>query len=279
MQGIILSKNANLFTVESGGELYKLMPSGKTKDSGLYVGDYVEFGESITKVLPRKNLLVRPPLANLDRLFIVVCPKPKPDFVLVDKILIYCMLKDIEAYIVINKSDIADEEFLQNITKSYEKTAKILKISAKNGDVKAIEENIKGICALAGQSAVGKSTIINAIYEDEVAEIGQLSKKIERGKQTTRLVTLYKLKEGYLADTAGFSMLDLSIVSDLDYHELSAYYLDFLEGRAECKYRSCLHESPKDCGVCAKVKSGEISSLRYQNYLKILEELKNAKKY
>lgn len=278
MQGIVLSKNANLFTVESNGEIHKIHPSGKTKTSGIFVGDKVEFEESITKVLPRKNLLVRPPLANIDRLFIVISPSPKPDFILVDKLLIYCTLNDIFPVLVINKCDIAGEEFLNFITKNYKKIVKIIKISAKNGNIKEIEENIEGVCAMAGQSAVGKSSIINSIFKENLADTDTLSKRIERGKQTTRLVTLYKLRKGYLADTAGFSLLDLSYVINLDYRELSAYYPDFLTARAKCKFRSCLHESG-DCGVIRAVDENKISMLRYENYLRILEELKSARKY
>ncbi len=278
MQGIVLSKNANLFTVESNGEIHKIHPSGKTKTSGIFVGDKVEFEESITKVLPRKNLLVRPPLANIDRLFIVISPSPKPDFILVDKLLIYCTLNDIFPVLVINKCDIAGEEFLNFITKNYKKIVKIIKISAKNGNIKEIEENIEGVCAMAGQSAVGKSSIINSIFKENLADTDTLSKRIERGKQTTRLVTLYKLRKGYLADTAGFSLLDLSYVTNLDYRELSAYYPDFLTARAKCKFRSCLHESG-DCGVIRAVDENKISMLRYENYLRILEELKSARKY
>lgn len=278
MQGIVLSKNANLFTVESNGEIHKIHPSGKTKTSGIFVGDKVEFEENITKVLPRKNLLIRPPLANIDRLFIVISPSPKPDFILVDKLLIYCTLNDIFPVLVINKCDIAGEEFLNFITKNYKKIVKIIKISAKNGNIKEIEENIEGVCAMAGQSAVGKSSIINSIFKENLADTDTLSKRIERGKQTTRLVTLYKLRKGYLADTAGFSLLDLSYVTNLDYRELSAYYPDFLTARAKCKFRSCLHESG-NCGVIRAVDENKISMLRYENYLRILEELKSARKY
>ncbi len=278
MKGIVLKKNANLFTIESGEKEYQIRPSGKTKTSGVFVGDYVEFDEVITKVLPRKNLLIRPPLANLDKLFIVISPSPKPDFVLVDKLLIYCTLKAISPVLIINKYDIANSEFLERVTGVYGKFVKTIKVSAKNGDVREVEDEIDGICAMAGQSAVGKSSIINAIFQDELAKTNGLSKKIERGKQTTRLVSLYKLKGGYLADTAGFSMLDLSYISDLEPRELSSYYPDFLQARAKCKFRSCLHEGG-ECGVIEAVRKGKISLLRYENYLKILEELKNAKKY
>lgn len=278
MQGIVIKKNANLFTIESEDGLFHLSPSGKTKTSGIYVGDNVEFDRAITKVLPRKNLLIRPPLANLDKLFIVISQIPKPDFVLVDKLLIYCLINDIKPVLIINKCDITDDNFIKEVEKNYKNIVKILKLSAKNHQVQELEAEIQGICAMAGQSAVGKSSIINGIFQDELAITNTLSKKIMRGKQTTRLVTLYKLKSGYLADTAGFSMLDLSFVSKLKPNELSSYYLDFLEGRARCKFRSCLHESG-DCGVIKGVQEGIISKLRYENYLKILNELKNSKKY
>lgn len=264
MQGIVREKNANLFLIESQDKLYQLHPSGKTKLSGVFVGDKVEFSQSITKVYERKNLLIRPPLANIDKIFIVICPKPKPDFVLVDKIMTYCYLNKIEPVLTINKCDMAEGSFIDEVFKNYGKILPIIKISAKNDDIKELEENLSGTCALAGQSAVGKSSIINAILKDNIADVGELSKKIERGKQTTRLVKLYKIGQSYLADTAGFSMLDLSMISDLDYRELSYYYPDFLEGRAKCKYRSCLHENG-DCGVLLLLNQGKISKLRYEN--------------
>lgn len=277
MQGIVLSKNADLFTVESEEGVFKLKPSGKTKASGIFVGDRVVFSDAITEVKERKNLLVRPPLANVDKCFIVICPIPKPDFVLVDKVIVYCLLKGIQPIIVVNKIDLAEQSFLDEIAAAY-KSFEIVKVSAKNGLVSELVSHIDGVCTLAGQSAVGKSSIINALFADQLEKVGQLSKKTERGRQTTRLVTLYKTENGYLADTAGFSLLDLSFVSDIDYRELSAYYPDFLQARAECKYRSCLHEGG-DCGVIEAVKQGRISKLRYQNYLKILSELRNAKKF
>lgn len=277
MRGIVTTKNAGLFTVESGGNLYNLPASGKTKEHGLFVGDEVEFEGAITSILPRKNLLIRPPMANVDKLFIVICPLPKPDFVLVDKIIIYSYLNDIEPILVINKTDRADENFIREVEKSYN-FLKIIKVCAQNGDILPLKCEINGICAFAGQSAVGKSSLINALTGNGDAEVGELSKKIERGKQTTRIVSLYKFENGYLADTAGFSMLDLAFVSSLKKEELSSYYPDFLNARALCKYRSCLHRHG-DCGVIAKVKSGEISALRYNNYLKILDELEKSEKF
>lgn len=278
MKGLVTKKNANLFSVEKEGQTFLLSPSGKTKAKGIFVGDYVEFDGAITKVCERKNVLIRPPMANLDKLFIVLAPSPKPDFVLVDKILVYCHLNDITPIIVINKTDLADDTFVKEIQEDYG-CYKIISTAAKCGKVDNLEGEIDGICAMAGQSAVGKSSIINAIFKSEkLTEIGDLSAKIERGKQTTRMVSLYKVGNGYLADTAGFSLLDLAFVSDIQPRELASYYPDFLEGRELCKYRSCMHEGG-ECGIVKLVNEGKISKRRYQNYLKILQELKNAKKY
>ena len=278
MEGIVIKKNSNLFTISSMGAFFDVLPSGKTKKDGIFVGDVVEFQDTITKVKTRKNLLIRPPLANLDKLFIVVSVSPKPDFVLVDKILVYCYLNDIEPVLVINKTDLADEKFVSDVEKDYGEFLKIIKVSAKEKLVEEIKQNVEGVCALAGQSAVGKSSIINSLLGDKVAEIGNLSKKIERGKQTTRVVQLYKLGNGYLADTAGFSKLDLTMISSLKKEELASYYPDFLHARSHCKYRSCLHEGG-ECGIISYVKDGKISKRRYENYLKILQELKNSEKY
>lgn len=280
MKGLVVNKNANLFLVESEGQILRLSPSGKTRAKGIFVGDYVEFDENITKVCDRKNILIRPPVANIDKMFVIIAQSPKPDFMLVDKILIYCHLNDITPIIVINKADIGGEELSKEIDTYYGGRYKTLLVSAKRGELSSLESEIEGICALAGQSAVGKSSLINAIFKkDDFASVGELSKKIERGKQTTRMVNLYKVKEGsYIADTAGFSLLDLAFVGNIEERELSSYYPDFLEARGECKFRSCTHEGG-DCGVVKFVKEGKINKKRYENYLKILQELKNSKKY
>lgn len=279
MKGLVINKNANLFLVENENNVYQLSPSGKTRAKGIFVGDYVEFAESITSVDKRKNLLIRPPVANIDKMFVIIAPSPKPDFVLVDKILIYCHLNDIQPIIVINKADIGGEELKRQADNYYGEKYKTILVSAKEGKLSKLEEEIAGICVLAGQSAVGKSSLVNSIFKKDFASIGELSKKIERGKQTTRMVNLYKIKDNsYIADTAGFSLLDLSFVGNIESRELSTYYPDFLEARGKCKYRSCTHEGG-ECGVLQAVKEGKINKKRHENYLKILQELKNTKRY
>lgn len=277
MKGRVVTKNAGLFSVECGGKVIDLSASGKVKKEGVFVGDEVEVEGAINFVYPRKNLLVRPPMANLDKLFIVISPIPKPDFVLVDKIIIYSYLNDIQPILVVNKTDIVDDNLLKNVEKSYN-FLKIIKVCAEKGEISSLKDEIEGVCAFAGQSAVGKSSLINALIGQNTTEVGDLSKKIERGKQTTRIVKLYKFENGYLADTAGFSMLDLAMVSTIKKEELSSYYPDFLNARGQCKYRSCNH-THGDCGVMKGVENGEISRLRYLNYLKILAELDRSSKY
>ena len=135
MKGLITKKNANLFTVFSQGQTFQLTARGNLKKNGLFVGDEVEFGEVIEKIQPRKNLLIRPPLANLDKLFIVVAPSPKPDFLLVDKLLVYCYINDITPTIVVNKSDIVSEDFLKEVFEVYQNVTKVLKVSNKNNEI------------------------------------------------------------------------------------------------------------------------------------------------
>lgn len=276
MTGLILKKNANLFTVESDGRTVDLKPRGNLKAQGLFVGDRVEFDSVIDKLLPRKNILIRPPLANVDKIFIVISPVPQPDFLLVDKMILCCFSKGITPVLVINKEDITDKKYIEDIKKIYKGVLKIVVTSAQNGKVSDLKTQIQGICAFAGQSAVGKSSLINALLNENVSKVGDLSKKIERGKQTTRIVSLYRCGKGYIADTAGFSSLEIGLVADISLNEVSRYYPDFLPYLPNCKYRQCLHKD-RQCGVIAGVKSGKICETRYQNYLKIIDSLASFK--
>ncbi|MDE6583228.1 MAG: ribosome small subunit-dependent GTPase A, partial [Clostridia bacterium] len=145
--------------------------------------------------------------------------------------------------------------------------------------VEKIKTQIKGVCVLAGQSAVGKSSIINALKKQEVAVVGDFCKKIERGKQTTRTVSLFEFGKGkYLADTAGFSKLDETLL-DLDPEEVKKYFYDFLKYSEDCKYKSCDHLQEKDCGVVKAVKNGKIDKTRYENYLKLYNTIKSLKRF
>lgn len=281
MKGLVVKKNANLFSVEDSlsGKIVELVAQGKTQNDGIYVGDYVEFSDAILKVCKRKNLLIRPPMANLDNLFIVIAQTPKPDFLLLDKLIVYCFVNNIKPFLVVNKMDKNDDMFVKTIKNIYNNIVDILFVSAKENKLEDLKNEINGISAFAGQSAVGKSSLINSLFNANITQTGDLSWKIARGKQTTRMVQLYKFNNGYIADTAGFSMLSLDIVTNLEAKELSLYYPDFSKAREKCKYRTCLHEKNENCGVIKDVTDNKISKIRYENYLKLLKELKNKRKY
>ncbi len=280
LKGLVLKKQANLFTVALQDKTLTTVARKVLKKDGIFVGDYVLLDDdnAICQIEKRKNVLIRPPVANIDRMFIVVAPVPKADLYTVDKMILFCKLNNIEPFICINKKDL-DEEYCKNIEKIYKKIAKTMIFSSLDDSVMQIEKEIKGICVLAGQSAVGKSSIINALKKEQIAKVDTFSKKIERGKQTTRTVQLFEFGKGnFLADTAGFSKLDEGLL-DIREDEIKSYYPEFLEYAQECKYKSCAHLTDKDCGVVKAVKDGKISKDRYQNYLKIYQTIKNIKRY
>lgn len=277
MKGLVEKKNAGRFIVSG----IDCVARGNLKDNGIFVGDKVEFDKNqriIENVLPRKNLLIRPPLANLDRLIIVVAPVPKPDFMLVDKLLIFCKKNNIKAVICVNKSDILIAQLREVIQSTYSKVADIIYVSAKNGDVSLLAEQINGICAFAGQSAVGKSSLLNAMHGEIKEQVGDLAKKTLRGKQTTRLVSLYKFGKGYIADTAGFSKFDETLLQ-IDERKLAQFYPDFAPYLGDCEYISCTHTNEKKCAIKSNAARGKISALRYENYLKIYQTIKENKRY
>lgn len=279
-KGLVLKKQANLFTISLDNEVLTTVARKVLKKDGIFVGDYVliDDNNAICQIEKRKNVLVRPPVANIDRMFIVVAPVPKADLYTVDKMILFCKLNDIEPFICINKKDL-DEDYCRNIDKIYKNIAKTMIFSSFDDSVMQIEKEIKGICVLAGQSAVGKSSIINALKKEQIAKVDTFSKKIERGKQTTRTVQLFEFGKGnFLADTAGFSKLDETLLNIRD-DEIKSYYPEFLKYAQMCKYKSCAHLSDKDCGVVEAVKSGKISKDRYQNYIKIYQTIKNIKRY
>lgn len=227
----------------------------------------------ITKVYDRKNSIPRPPLANIDKLLIVIAPKPEPDLILVDKLIIYCMINQIEPLIIINKSDLADNDFINEIKQEYY-FLKTFIISALNKTgINELKNEIRGsLCALCGQSAVGKSSMLNAIIPNINLEIQGLSRKTQRGKHTTRANELYLYEDIMIADTPGFSSLELL---DLKYSELPLYYPEFDKYLGSCRYLDCSHiKEGGDCKIVTAVKNGLINKNRYDRYCKLYEKLR-----
>ena len=272
------------YTILLDGKCETATPRGSIKQLGkILVGDMVEVvtneygnGYVITKVLPRRNSLARPPVANLEQLVIVTAITPAPDFELIDKLFIYCAMQDIKPILVINKCDIANHNQIMDIIKQYKYcTENIFAVSAltKDGLIPVVKLLKGKLSAFAGQSAVGKSTLLNAILGEDRVATGGLSARTERGKHTTRHTEIYLLDDDIkIADTAGFSMLELG---NMDYNDLCIYYPDFVSND-ECSYSGCTHINctSHDCAVVADVEAGIIHPDRYARYVKLYDKLK-----
>lgn len=242
------------------------------------------------RILERKNSLIRPPLANLDVIFSVIpCVKPQPDIQIVDKMISICEHNKIEPVIVITKADL-DMEFANKICNTYKKCGfEVFITSSKTTDgveevysyIKEISTKQSPLCAFAGVSGAGKSTLLNALFPNLKLETGELSQRIERGKNTTRYTELFPFDEvigqeyqGYLADTPGFSLLDFERFDFFTLDELFDTFREFEISRGQCKYTKCSHTKEEGCDIIARVKNGEIPKSRHQSYLALYEVLK-----
>ena len=246
------------------------------------VGDRVRFqpeteiSEGIMEeILPRRNAMKRPAVSNVDHLAVVLAAvDPKPDLFLVDKLLITAERTQISPLLVFNKTDLAGSEEEMAFRAEYDRTGyPIHSISGKfNIGMGELSQALQGITVLAGQSGVGKSSIINKLRPDAHLETGVLSEKIKRGKNTTRRVELISLPGGgMIADTPGFSRMDLL---ELDPAHLAGYYPEFRACRTECQFQGCLHMAEPGCAIRRGVEEGKIPSGRYGRYRKLIEEIR-----
>ena len=276
-KGRVVKAVASKFFVDTNDSVKVCFARKKLKfDGNIYVGDYVEIAKDrdayvIERVEDRRNQLIRPYVSNIDCCLIVVATEPEPDFVLVDKVIVNCLEQDVEPIIVANKADISPVELSE-----YKDIVKCFGISAQTGKgVKEVFEYVEGktVC-LAGQSAVGKSSLINAILDSDECEIGELAKKIKRGKNTTRRIEIYNLGGTYLMDTCGFSMLE---TVDIEPDALRLYFDDFEIYRKDCRFNTCTHINEPDCAVKPHV-GKEIGKGRYERYKLIYDELVERRK-
>lgn len=279
--GTIIKAVGGIYSVlKLDGEIVECSIRTTAKKTRLVVGDRVEIVPNefsvgkyiITKCLERTCFIPRPPIANLKKLLIVVASRPEPDLLLVDKLIIYCYLNNIEPVIVINKSDIASADFVDGISSQYY-FLNVFVISAKNGiGIESLKDYISGeFVAVCGQSAVGKSSFINALIPGFELQTQDLSNKIDRGKHTTRVNEIYLHKDLIIADTTGFSSLEL----DLKYDELFLYYPEFEPYLNSCKYQDCAHiKEGKDCVIISAVEEGKINKDRYARYIDLYNYLK-----
>ncbi|MBQ8475382.1 MAG: ribosome small subunit-dependent GTPase A [Clostridia bacterium] len=246
-------------------------------------GDTTDF--IIDEIADRTSSLVRPAMANLTHIFIVIpAAKPKPDLLTADKLIAAAEGKDIEPVIIITKSDIDDSE-AAHLSELYEKSGfSVFCVSAVTGDgtenvAKYIADNAEGmIAAFAGASGAGKSTLMTRLFPDLKLKTGEISRKTERGRHTTRHAELYPFKAGegvcLIADTPGFSMLDYTRFYFFDPEELPYCFREFKKYIGTCKYTKCTHTKEEGCEILASMKRGEFDRLRHESYLYILEEIK-----
>lgn len=245
---------------------------------GDYVDILVENGKgSIEKIYERSTYLIRPCVANIDVLVIVIAAaQPDPNILLIDKLLVNAESAGIEPVIVINKTDVKSGE---ELAETYKKAGyPVVLTSAKNEDAtRAIMPYIKGkTSAFAGLSGVGKSTILNLITDTDL-ETGEISDKIKRGKHTTRHVELLELKEGgYVLDTPGFSSFEINQIKAT---ELMQYFPEMRRITDMCRFSGCLHINEPDCVIKEKVTMGEIAKSRYESYKELYNQLKNIKEW
>ncbi len=285
-ENIVLKGMAGTYSVLHDGKIVSAKARGKLKAEGkLVAGDRVKLSEDdyakgeyvIDGLKERKNVINRPRVANIDQLVIVLGVEPKPDFYLIDKLLINCVKKDIEPLLVINKEDLCTTEFIEDIVSQYDGVTDIISCSGKTGKgVEELKNRLRGkVSVFAGQSAVGKSTILNSISKELKLATGGLSEKSGRGRHTTRVCQIYLIEDMMIADTPGFSMLDLEEIEPKD---LSGYFIDFDEYRSKCRYTDCSHvnTTAKECSVKKAVEEGKLSEKRYNRYLDLYKEMKKA---
>ncbi|MBQ8418029.1 MAG: ribosome small subunit-dependent GTPase A [Phascolarctobacterium sp.] len=286
LQGRVLKNYNGYYYVSVEDKIYTCKVKGKMKQNrfSLATGDMVSFqlGEKdegmIKKVLPRKNFLLRPTIANLDLLVVTfACASPDFSYLLADKLFALAELAKIPAILVLNKKDIAPEGLLEEVKATYERIGyEVYAISADNGEgLEPLRTRLRGkICAFGGPSGVGKSSTINAIDSTVELRTGEVSEKIGRGKHTTRYAQLLPFDEGYIADTPGFGNL---LFEDFDEKNLVDCFREFASYEDGCKFCPCNHTHEPVCGVKEAVANGEIAASRYQSYLDILQEIKEIK--
>ncbi|HJD26750.1 MAG TPA: ribosome small subunit-dependent GTPase A [Candidatus Blautia intestinipullorum] len=236
---------------------------------------------NLVKILPRQNTLLRPAVANVDQAFVIFAMEdPSPNFLLLDRFLIMMDQAGIPSVICFNKKDLAEEEKVQPLAKIYRECGyKVILSSAKEGEgIEEIRNVLKGkMTVVAGPSGVGKSSLTNLLQSQVKMETGEISRKLKRGRHTTRHSQVIPAGENtYLMDTPGFSSLYLT---DMEQSELKDYFPEFRKFEDGCRFQGCVHIHEPDCRVKQALEQGEISRLRYENYLSLYEELKEKRRY
>ncbi len=277
MTGLILKAVGGLYTVESPDGIIACKARGLFRKQGISpcTGDKVTIENGcITKILPRRNVLIRPPLANLDKLFFVIAAcEPAPNVLLLDRFLAVCAYKQIEPVLVFTKLDLADADAMMNIYRSAGYAVFAVDYT-KPESITPIYLAMQGcISAFTGNSGVGKSTLLNAIDSTLQLETGEISKKLGRGRHTTRHVELYTLQNGgKIADTPGFSTFETESYAIIPPDDLASCFPELAAVDEPCRYADCRHIHEPSCAIRAAVEAGTIPQSRYESYTVMLQE-------
>ncbi len=289
MQGRILKATGGFYYVLSDAVLYECRARGLFRKNGVspLVGDWVEIEETgeekgyVTRILDRKNSLIRPPLANLDQLFLVVSvADPQPNLLVLDKLIAIAEHKKIEPFLIVTKTDLGEWETLAAL---YEKAGFQVFCTGldQDSDLAMLRRSMEGkISAFCGNSGVGKSSLLNRIDSRLDLSTAQISQKLGRGRHTTRHVQLYPVSGGgYIADTPGFSSMDLERYEVILKEQLQYCFREFGPHLNQCRFTGCSHTKEKGCAVLAAMKEGEIASSRHDSYCTLYEAAKNIKEW
>ncbi len=291
MQGKIIKGIAGFYYIYANESVYECKAKGIFRNQKVkpLVGDDVEISVmdeenkigNIDKILPRRSELIRPAVANVDQTLVVfAAASPEPNWNLLDRFLLMMEKQQVPVVICFNKIDLIDDSRFQEFKKIYAKSGySVISASTyKEHGMDVIFKVLEGkTTALAGPSGVGKSSIMNMLNPEANMDTGVISKKIERGKHTTRHSEIIPVgKDTYLVDTPGFSSI---YFYDMEPDELKNYYKEFEEYEPYCKFGGCNHIGESVCGIKQAVEDGEISSSRYENYCLFFEELKDKRRY
>lgn len=286
-RGIIINNISNMYQVEVGNKIINCNARGKLKNEDIVpvVGDIVEIEiideekllGIINSIQDRENYIKRPKMANLSQIIFVVSIKmPKTDLLLLDKQIAYAEYKGIKPIICINKTDLDEEKLADKIEDTYKNIGyEVIRTVANQGiGVDSIIDILKNnITAFSGNSGVGKSSLINSLFSDNLTKEGLISDKNKRGKNTTTSIKLYKIDDNsYIADTPGFSSFE---INEIESKDLYKYFREFKEYDDTCEFVGCSHIKEENCGIKQALEDGKLSKDRYERYCKIYNELKN----
>lgn len=288
LEGIIIKGIGGFYYVEAVGEIYECKARGVFRKSGIkpLAGDRVSISindkaeNTIDEIFERKSVLMRPPVANVDRLFIVSSvSEPKPVLLIIDRLTALAVNKGIEPIVVFTKNDLGDADEYVDI---YRRAGiKAFAVSCVTGEgVDAVKAELQNhISAFCGNTGVGKSSLLNAIDPDLALKTGEISDKLGRGRHTTRHSELFKVEGGYVADTPGFSSFETEETEPILKDDLPFAFKEFEPYIGQCKFTSCIHVKDKGCRILQAVEAGEIPVSRHESYCAMMEQAKSIKEW